>query len=193
MSSGCTFASCAALFLTVCPHFSHLWIITKPRLGSGSVFIGRKIPPQGFALSPGLISTWSEQRQKGQWFREVYPRGKTSLPQATQVKPLSFFVNLLFSISLLFRIKFLALCKIISEVNDDKQNNWSLAAPLLWDSPRYAFRGDERGGHLACYGGITGYEYFYFIASKFGQPYGLSTKNGARAITCPRKNARRYR
>ena len=33
--------------------------------------------------------------------REVYPRGSTSRPQFLQMKPLSFFVNLLFSIDYL--------------------------------------------------------------------------------------------
>ncbi len=66
VSSDCDFASSAALFLTTAPHFSHLWIIIKPFFASGSVCIGRRIPQQSFALSPGFISTWSEQRQKGQ-------------------------------------------------------------------------------------------------------------------------------
>ena len=66
VSSGWVFASWAALLRTTAPHLSQRWMMIYPFLGSGSVLIGRRIPPQSFALSPGLISTWSEQRQKGQ-------------------------------------------------------------------------------------------------------------------------------
>ena len=97
-SSGCVFASWAALLRTTVPHFSHLWMMIYPRFESGSAPAGRRIPPQLFALSPGFISTWSEHRQNGQWLREVYPRGKTSLPQFLHMNPLSFFENLLLSI-----------------------------------------------------------------------------------------------
>ena len=50
--------------------------------------MGSSTPPQSEARSPGLISTWSERRQKGQWLRhEPFVRGGTSRPQWTQTKP----------------------------------------------------------------------------------------------------------
>ena len=64
-----------------------------PFLASGSTRIGSICPPHAFALSPGFTSTWSDHRQNGQWFRDVYPSASTSRPQCAQVNPLSFFVN----------------------------------------------------------------------------------------------------
>ncbi len=101
VSSGWIFASCAALLRTVFPHLSQRWIIIYPRFGSGSARIGRRMPPQVFALSPGFISTCREQRQNGQWLREVYPSGSTSFPQFLHIKPLSFLVNRFVSITYL--------------------------------------------------------------------------------------------
>ena len=98
MLSGCDFASIAALFRLISPHLRQRWIMTKPFLGSGTACIGSSSPRQGFALSPGFISTWSDHRQCGQWFLDVYPRGKTCFPQWTHTKELSFFVNLFCSI-----------------------------------------------------------------------------------------------
>ena len=86
-------SSAAALFRRSSPHFRHRWITTKPFFGSGSVRIASRIPPQSAARSPGFTSTCREERQKGQWFREVYPSGGTSFPQAAQINPLSFLVK----------------------------------------------------------------------------------------------------
>jgi len=91
-------SSDAALFRRSWPHFRHRWITMNPFFGSGSVRMGSRIPPQSAARSPGFTSTWRDERQNGQWFREVYPSGGTSLPQAAQTNPLSFFVNRLVSI-----------------------------------------------------------------------------------------------
>jgi hypothetical protein len=57
------------------------------------------IPPQSDARSPGFTSRCREQRHFGQWFREVYFSGGTSFPQFAQMNELSFFVNLLVSIT----------------------------------------------------------------------------------------------
>lgn len=52
-------------WLMVFPHFSHLWIITKP-LPSGVADIGFIMPPQSAARSPGLLSTCRDHRHLGQ-------------------------------------------------------------------------------------------------------------------------------
>ena len=93
MSSGWFFASCAARFRLISPHFVHRWTIIYPFRASGSTLIGSICPPHAFALSPGFSSTWRDHRQNGQWFLDVYPSGSTSRPQCAQMNPLSFFVN----------------------------------------------------------------------------------------------------
>ena len=98
MLSGCISASCAARFLCISPHFVHLYTMIYPFFGSGMADIGSIGPRHSFALSPGFMSTCIDQRQKGQWSRELLPRGFTSLPQFRQINPLSFLENLFTSI-----------------------------------------------------------------------------------------------
>ena len=45
-----------------------------------------------------ILQTLTQYYENGQWLREVYPRGSTSLPQAAHINPLSFLVKRLLSI-----------------------------------------------------------------------------------------------
>ena len=49
------------------------------------------MPPQFDARSPGVLSTWREYKQCGQWF--VYPLPETNAPQLAHVKSSTVFVN----------------------------------------------------------------------------------------------------
>ena len=109
-SSGCSFALSAARQRHIFPQERQRCTMIYPRRASGSQEIGSSAPPQGFARSPGLMSTCNDQRQKGQWLREEYPSGGTHFPQCAQKNPSSFLAKRLFCNASFCGINFTPVC-----------------------------------------------------------------------------------
>lgn len=80
----------SACWRIVLPHCSHLCVMIKPS-PDFSTPTGRIIPPHVAVRSPGLLSTWRDHKQFGQWF--VYPLPRTRTPQCAQVKSSTRRVN----------------------------------------------------------------------------------------------------